>query len=281
MRLLVLVARGKDAGAGASGKDDVDPGEAEWIKVRVGGRKVNEGFLKEVANEDLKLKYYDLMIQYSLHRHEYLDVAKHYHKIWETPSIKEDAKGKGREALERVVYYVILAPHDNEQSDMLHRVFHYPELAKLELHYNLVKCFTTAELMRWPGIEGIYGPTLRASDVFNESTGKHWEDLHTRVIEHNIRVIAQYYTRISVTRLQALLDLSPKQTEDTLCRLVVSGTVWARIDRLAGVVSFRKPQSSVDVMNAWSADMNKLLELVQKASLGVSAAHAAETARVR
>lgn len=26
-------------------------GEAEWIKVRVGGRKVNEGFLKETENE--------------------------------------------------------------------------------------------------------------------------------------------------------------------------------------------------------------------------------------
>jgi 26S proteasome regulatory subunit N5 len=90
------------------------------------------------------------MIQYALHGSEYLDVAKYYHKIWETPSIKEDTS-KGREvrttyhgadtnltlsmkALEYVVYYVILAPHNNEQSDMLHRVFNYPELAKFELH---------------------------------------------------------------------------------------------------------------------------------------------------
>ena len=31
------------------------------------------------------------MIQYSLHGKEYLDVAKHYYNIWETPSVKEDA----------------------------------------------------------------------------------------------------------------------------------------------------------------------------------------------
>lgn len=51
MRLLVLVARGKDAGVGKGGKDALSGGEADWIKVRVQGRKVNEGFLKETANE--------------------------------------------------------------------------------------------------------------------------------------------------------------------------------------------------------------------------------------
>jgi 26S proteasome regulatory subunit N5 len=45
MRLLVLVANMKTE----VGKSQ--EGEAEWIKVRVGGRKVNEGFLKEAENE--------------------------------------------------------------------------------------------------------------------------------------------------------------------------------------------------------------------------------------
>ncbi|KAF8579030.1 hypothetical protein K439DRAFT_1395051 [Ramaria rubella] len=288
MRLLVRVAKNKDtqankakegrsvgqegAGAGAGLVD----GEAEWVKVRVGGRKVNEGFLKEKANEDLKLKFYDLMIQYSLHQTAYLEVAKHYYKIWETPSIKGDEAGKGRQALEYIVYYVVLASHDNEQSDMLHHLFADPALLKLELHYNLVKCFTTRELMRWPGIEGIYGPTLRTTTVFGEGGEKRWEDLHTRVIEHNIRVVSHYYTRIRLSRLQTLLDLSPQQTEETLSRLVVSGSIWARIDRPAGVVSFREKRSAEDVMNEWSSDMSKLLGLVEKSWMGMNAALAAQ-----
>ena len=32
-------------------KDAVVGGEAEWVKVRVGGRKVNEGFLTQEENE--------------------------------------------------------------------------------------------------------------------------------------------------------------------------------------------------------------------------------------
>lgn len=74
------------------------------------------------------------MIQYSLHHTEYLEVANHYYKIWETPSIKEDVQGKGREQLENIVYYVTLAPHTNEQSDLLHRLYTDPALPALELH---------------------------------------------------------------------------------------------------------------------------------------------------
>lgn len=43
--------------------------------------------------------------------------------------------------------------------------------------------------MRWPGIENIYGPTLRSTDVFGTGSEKHWEDLHIRVIEH-VRIVS-------------------------------------------------------------------------------------------
>ncbi|RDX51116.1 PCI-domain-containing protein [Lentinus brumalis] len=280
MRLLIALARLKDSELGQDGKrDSIGGGESEWVRVRVGGRKVNEEFLKDKANEDLKLKYYDMMIQYALYQSAYLDAAKYYYKVWETPSIKEDVDGRGREALEHIVYYIVLAPHDNEQSDMLHRLFIDPALSKLELHYALVKCFTTPELMRWPGIEQIYGPHLQKTSVF--SSPKLWEDLHTRVIEHNIRIVSQYYTRITLTRLTSLLDLTQQQTEEILCRLVVSGTVWARIDRPAGIINFRKSRSAEDVMNDWSSDMQRLLGLVEKTWMGVNAAQAAQSRAVK
>jgi len=276
MRLLIKVARSKDADKGKKdAKDALSGGENEWVKVRVGGRKVNEEFLKAKENEDLKLRYYDMMIQYSLQHDAYLDVAKHYQKVWETPTIKEDVDDKGRAALEHIVYYVVLAPYDNEQSDMLHHLYVDPALAKLELQYNLVKSFVTEEIMRWPGIEGIYGAALRKTPVF--SPENRWKDLQTRVVEHNIRVVSKYYSRITVDRLAALLDLSTKETEEVLSRLVVSATIWARIDRPAGIIDFRKPRNTEDVMNDWSSDMQKLLSLVEKTWMGMNAAQAAQS----
>jgi 26S proteasome regulatory subunit N5 len=129
--------------------------------------------------------------------------------------------------------------------------------------------------MRWPGIEGIYGPSLRQTDVFQ--VDKRWEDLHTRVIEHNIRVVSQYYTRITLERLTTLLDLTTAQTEEILSRLVVSGTIWARIDRPASVITFRARRSAEDVMTDWSSDMQRLLGLVEKTWMGMNAAFAAQS----
>jgi 26S proteasome regulatory subunit N5 len=36
------------------------------------------------------------MIQYALHNASYLDAAKHYYKVWETPSIKAETEGRGK-----------------------------------------------------------------------------------------------------------------------------------------------------------------------------------------
>jgi 26S proteasome regulatory subunit N5 len=64
-----------------------------------------------------------------------------------------------------------------------------------------MKCFTTPELMRWPGIEQLYGENLRLTRVFGpkgipgvegdleleagDGQGvKRWEVLHDRVVEH-------------------------------------------------------------------------------------------------
>ena len=97
----------------------------------------------------------------------------------------------------------------------------------------------------------------------------------------NIRIVSQYYTRITLARLTSLLDLTQQQTEEILCRLVVSGTVWARIDRPAGIVNFRKSRSAEDVMNDWSSDMQRLLGLVEKTWMGVNAAQAAQSRAVK
>ena len=52
MRFLIMTAREKDAEKGVEGKKDaVTGGEADWVKVRVAGRKINESFLTQKENE--------------------------------------------------------------------------------------------------------------------------------------------------------------------------------------------------------------------------------------
>lgn len=68
------------------------------------------------------------------------------------------------------------------------------------------------------------GEVAAESSVFGGESGeKRQEDLRLRVIEHNIHVIAKYYSRITVARLAQLLDLPADEVRALLwepCRAV-------------------------------------------------------------
>ena len=276
----------------------------DWDRLGIVSKKINSAWLADAANEDLKLRFHALMIRWALHFDRYLDVCKHLRSVLECPSVASD-DARRRAAIRNALLFVILAPHDNEQSDLLARVAKDPHLVELDDAHGLATCFTTPELMRWPGIIDLYGSRLRQTRVFgevgraapavaadvgdleeeNEDAGvkgqKRWDDLHTRVLEHvrrvgcalvhprllssadaraqNIRVVAKYYTRITLARLSQLLDLDRAATETLLCRLVVEKSVHARIDRTDGTVNFVPPKRTDVVLNEWSSDVGKLM----------------------
>lgn len=92
----------------------------------------------------------------------------------------------------------------------------------------------------------------------------------SKLTRQNIRVVATYYDRITLARLTELLDLPPLTTERTLCKLVTDKTIYARIDRSSGIVTFKPKSNTADILNAWTADIDKMLSLVEKTSHLVS-----------
>ncbi|KAJ2157528.1 proteasome regulatory particle subunit [Coemansia sp. RSA 552] len=238
----------------------------DYIRMAIISHKINPKYFEREETEDLKLRFYELMIQYDLHEENYLEVCRHYNQVYTTKSIKEDAS-RWPSVLQNIILYLVLSPYDNEQSDMLHRMRLDHNLEKLGLCSQLAKDFTTMELARWPAVESVYGPEFRTTDVFSAQTedgNKRWKTLRDRVIEHNVRVIAKYYTRATIQRLTELLDLSAGDVEAFLSKAVVDGTIYARIDRPAGVVNFAKPREGEEQLNGWASDVGKLLSLVEK-----------------
>jgi 26S proteasome regulatory subunit N5 len=117
-----------------------------------------------------------------------------------------------------------------------------------------------------------FGPQLCGTDVFDAESGltaddkahRRWQDLRKRVIEHNVRVVAKYYTRIETGRLTQLLDLTEEETEKYISDLVTSKTIYAKIDRPARIVNFAKPRDADDILNEWSGNMKSLLGLLER-----------------
>ncbi|CAK7201553.1 proteasome regulatory particle subunit [Sporothrix eucalyptigena] len=224
---------------------------------------------------DLKLRYYEQQVILAKHEDKYLDVCKHFRQVLDTAAVEQDP-AKLHPVLQRIIYFVILAPYDNEQHDLLERIARDTRNSQVPKDAELLKLFTVQELMRWPEVAKFFGPHLCESDVFDadkpdedddeddKKAKQRWQDLRKRVIEHNVRVVSKYYTRIRMERLTQLLDLTADETEKYISELVTSKTIYAKIDRPARIVSFAKPRDADDILNDWSYDMKSLLGLLER-----------------
>ena len=55
-----------------------------------------------------------------------------------------------------------------------------------------------------------------------------------------------------------------QEAESFLANLVTKKTIYARIDRPAGIVSFCRLKDPGEVLNEWSSNLTKLMTLVTK-----------------
>nr|CAG4648615.1 EOG090X04UV [Polyphemus pediculus] len=245
----------------------------DYIRTQIISKKISVKFFEEKDTHDLKLKFYRLMIEVNQHEGSYLSICKFYRAMYDTDVIQENENDR-RSMLKHAILYLLLSPFDNEQSDLTHRILQDKVLDEIPLYKELLQLFIAAELIHWGSLCQQFEAVLRAvdgsaTDVFTTGTEegeKRWKVLKTRVVEYNIRIMAKYYTRVTLQRMAVLLDLSPEDTEEFLSNLVTSKTVSAKVDRLDGVVHF-KPTQTQDVnsvLNNWANGISSLMELVTK-----------------
>ncbi|XP_045448880.1 26S proteasome non-ATPase regulatory subunit 12 [Melitaea cinxia] len=230
----------------------------DYIRTHIISKKINTKFFEEDNTQELKEKFYRLMIAVDQHNGSYLSVCRHFRAL---------GQAGGSEALIGSVVFLILAPYDNEQADLTHRLNEDKDLDKLPEYKQLLGLFINPEIIRWSILCPTYEKMLRKTPYFNANDEKgqeRWNDLKNRVVEHNIRIMSMYYTRITLQRMSELLGLSVTETEEALSQLVVNGVVRAKIDRPAGVVHFRLNMDASDRLNEWSSNLNTLMQLVNK-----------------
>ncbi|CAD7697337.1 unnamed protein product [Ostreobium quekettii] len=222
--------------------------------------------------EQLKLEYYLTMIRYHAHFNNYLEICRAFKAMYESEAVSNDVE-KWKSLLKKICWFVVLAPsHSTEgasssdQLTLLNSTHQDKNLIELPAHKQMLKQFMNKELMNWSVFENEYHEVMAEEpEIFGGELGmQRLKDLRLRVTEHNILVVAHYYTRITMTRLSELLDLPADETEKELSNMVVQKAVYAKIDRPAGVARFGSPQRPDHVLNRWSTSIARLLDLVEK-----------------
>jgi 26S proteasome regulatory subunit N5 len=139
-----------------------------------------------------------------------LELCKHWLSIFNTNTVQ--AKDETWiNALQHATIFVVLASFSNLQNDLLHKLANEKRLEKLPEYYNLVKKFTTKEIIGFPLLLNLaQDEILKNHVIFKQpERGQEWQkDFHTRVTEHNIRVVSQHYERIRLPHLAKMIGLS-------------------------------------------------------------------------
>lgn len=219
---------------------------------------------------ELKLKYYELMVRYHAHDNNYLEITRCYRSIYETEAVSSDP-AKWTEVLKRTCWYLVLSPpystaqgSASDRLTLLTTVAADKKLGDLPAYKALLGQFITKEVIRWGAFEATYQAEIEAAKEVFGGDAKRLADLRLRTVEHNVLVVAKYYTRVTTQRLAQLLDLPLAEAEKHLSDLVVSKAISAKVDRPAGLVRFGKRQEPEDLLNAWSSSISKLLGLVEQ-----------------
>lgn len=228
------------------------------IKANILSKKISSKSLADEEMQDVKLKYYKLMIQIYSHEEKLLDICRAFHAMYHTPKV-QTAEAEWTNYLQNMVLWVVLSPYDNEQSDLANRISGDRNLEKIPAYKKLLQSFLTRELMRWPLVEEVYGPLVEAAQVPEGQRVALREVLCQRVVEHNLRVVATYYSRIRLRRLAQLLDLEVSAAEEALARQVERGVMWAKLDRPAGLIVFHPRVDPNAALSNWAQSLHSLL----------------------
>lgn len=253
----------------------------DFVRAVIVSKKITKKSISEEAHQDLKIRYYELMIRFYGNKKQYLDIFRCYQQIFTTPIVQAN-DNDWMNILQHMVLYIVLAEYGNEQNDLMHRTFEEKKLdePKLQTFRNLLKQFATSSLINWPQFESQFGTLIKEHAIFKKSP-EAYDDLRSRVVEKNIRVIAKFYSRIHTKRLCSLLYLGDEELEGFLSRMVTSKTILAKMDRLEGVVVFKQMQTgdSNEVLNSWAHDIVNLLQLVEKSNHLINKEHMIQGAR--
>ncbi|XP_017044248.1 26S proteasome non-ATPase regulatory subunit 12 [Drosophila ficusphila] len=181
--------------------------------------------------------------------------------------LTEEQKKELTEKLVCAVLYCVLAPFDNEQSDMMAHLSKNKKLEEVPAYKEILRLFMSKELINFDTFNADFGTVLAENEMFKDST-KHGKkcitELKDRLIEHNIRIIAMYYSRLHLARMSELLNLPTSRCEEYLSKLANSDTIRVKIDRPAGIIYFTQKKTASDILNNWATDVNQLMSLVNK-----------------
>lgn len=205
----------------------------DFVRCQILSRKISKRHLNEAGLEKLKIQYFLFMVQYYVHEKMIMDAAKAHQTIFDTIHKAEaelakelNTDGKLQEtSFQNFVIYLLISPYENDKVDMLHILEkeYVRNLEENDLLGRFVHKLLTFELM--PLNETEIEQQMSKFEPFMEQTENnksHMREFIRQLIQHNLRVIEKYYSKIKISTLSRLIGVPEDRAEQEIGDMVVN-----------------------------------------------------------
>lgn len=247
----------------------------DFVRLIIISRKINKKNLEDKNIEDLKITFYSYLVLYYTHENKFFENAECYKAIFDTLKKNKDLLEKLPKVLE---FNFSLSPQNLLENYVLYLVInsHTPQQVQ---HLNNLRELYADDLETYPHLKHIANSILSTElisvnpqeydlgklELFTnavENQEVHAVNFRKQLIQHNLRIIASYYERISIKRMNNLVGVDAETCEAELCEMINNKLVNAKINRPDNVVNFKRAKNENEILNSWRGDIHKILDLV-------------------
>jgi len=231
----------------------------DFDRATVLSRRVSMRHLEEIP--ELKKFYLNRMVFVHLGKSEYASTAEVFNTI-RKQNEQEDTPTSEAPALG--ILYSALSIHEKSSKDVLKRCTeskHCPDSARV-----IGELFTSKRPIRKNEIE----PMLAQLDAKLEKIFRtHIKEIEDRILEHNVLVVSQCYSRITTKKISKLFAIKEETVIFLITEMVGKNLISGTVDQISGVVTF-SPRSNE--LHDWSAEIDSCLDLIIKTAHNIAKA---------
>ncbi|EDO08708.1 26S proteasome regulatory subunit family protein [Babesia bovis T2Bo] len=241
----------------------------DYLRFYIASNKIDDRVLDNDGFEEHKMTYYEYMVHYHLHSKDYFEVAKAYRQRLDC-TIKLDLNDWLSD-LESVVIFLMISAISEEtikyRMDFL--ASEEKRLRETPVLSSLFKELLSDNMIPFP-LAADLATVINSHVIFTDQRypggAERLSTLADRVIQHNIMVASKFYTTLQVTRLSELTNTTCDKLEEEISAMVHAKTIYAKIDRPAGLIRFGERKDSDTLLLSWSTDIANLMGLVDQCS---------------
>lgn len=241
----------------------------DYMQVYITSKKITDNMLMSYEFEDAHYLYHGYLVRYYLQEGDYFEIAKAYHERMRSAILKGSDRWK--KDLECAMLFLIIAPNNEEVIQYREDLLEMEEdrVPELPVVTGLFKDLMSDKMIPLPLDEKLM-TVLRNHTVFQETElpggTQRLEILDDRVIQHDIMVANRFYTHVEMGRLAELINITTEKLEEEIASMVMDETIYARMDRPAGLVKFGKKKEPDVLLSEWARNIDGFLQCTEVCS---------------